>query len=286
MGHKTHPYGFRLGIIKDWKTHWYANNASAYRKLVLEDIKLRQTINQEYQGFTDAGIARIEVDRGAQDTVINIHSARPGILIGRDGERVKNLRTRLEAITQHRIQLNIMEIEQPELNPFLVGRNIAEQLQRRVAYRRAIRQAAQRAMQAILRQTINQEYQGFTDAGIARIEVDRGAQDTVINIHSARPGILIGRDGERVKNLRTRLEAITQHRIQLNIMEIEQPELNPFLVGRNIADRDAGAQIPLGTANPGAQNPPEEETQYAGGAGQKKALGAQGFRSRNLCLGR
>ena len=148
MGHKTHPYGFRLGIIKDWKTHWYANNASAYRKLVLEDIKLRQTINQEYRGFTDAGIARIEVDRGAQDTVINIHSARPGILIGRDGERVKNLRTRLEAITEHRIQLNIMEIEQPELNPFLVGRNIAEQLQRRVAYRRAIRQAAQRAMQA------------------------------------------------------------------------------------------------------------------------------------------
>ena len=148
MGHKTHPLGFRLGIIKDWKTHWYANNASAYRKLVLEDIKLRQSINREYQGFTDAGIARIEIDRGAQDTVINIHSARPGILIGRDGERVKNLRPRLEAITQHRIQLNILEIEQPELNPFLVGRNIAEQLQRRVAYRRAIRQAAQRAMQA------------------------------------------------------------------------------------------------------------------------------------------
>ncbi len=148
MGHKTHPLGFRLGIIKDWKTHWYANNASSYRKLVLEDIKLRQSINQEYKGFTDAGIARIEIDRGAQDTVINIHSARPGILIGRDGERVKNLRSRLEAITEHRIQLNIMEIEQPELNPFLVGRNIAEQLQRRVAYRRAIRQAAQRAMQA------------------------------------------------------------------------------------------------------------------------------------------
>jgi len=148
MGQKTHPLGFRLGIIKDWKTHWYANNASSYRKLVLEDIKLRQGINQEYKGFTDAGIARIEIDRGAQDTVINIHSARPGILIGRDGERVKNLRSRLEGITQHRIQLNIVEIEQPELNPFLVGRNIAEQLQRRVAYRRAIRQAAQRAMQA------------------------------------------------------------------------------------------------------------------------------------------
>ncbi|CAI8013104.1 30S ribosomal protein S3 [Geodia barretti] len=148
MGHKTHPYGFRLGIIKDWKTHWYANNATGYRTLVLEDLKLRNTVHAEYRGFSDAGISRVEIDRGAQDTVINIHSARPGILIGRDGERVKNLRSKLEGITRRRVQLNIVEIEQPELDPYLVGRNIADQLQRRVAYRRAMRQAAQRAMQA------------------------------------------------------------------------------------------------------------------------------------------
>jgi small subunit ribosomal protein S3 len=148
MGHKTHPYGFRLGIIKDWKTHWYANNASAYRNLVQEDLRLRNSIYQEYQNFSDAGISRVEIDRGAQDSVINIHSARPGILIGRDGERVKQLRAKLEGITRRRIQLNIMEIEHPELDPYLVGRNIADQIQRRVAYRRAMRQAAQRAMQA------------------------------------------------------------------------------------------------------------------------------------------
>jgi small subunit ribosomal protein S3 len=148
MGHKTHPYGFRLGVIKDWKTHWYANNSSAYRNLVQEDLRLRNSIYQEYQNFSDAGISRVEIDRGAQDSVINIHSARPGILIGRDGERVKQLRAKLEGITRRRIQLNIMEIEHPELDPYLVGRNIADQIQRRVAYRRAMRQAAQRAMQA------------------------------------------------------------------------------------------------------------------------------------------
>jgi small subunit ribosomal protein S3 len=148
MGHKTHPYGFRLGIIKDWKTHWYADNASAYRNLVQEDLRLRNSIYREYENFSDAGIARVEIDRGAQDSVINIHSARPGILIGRDGERVKQLRAKLEGITRRRIQLNIMEIEHPELDPYLVGRNIADQIQRRVAYRRAMRQAAQRAMQA------------------------------------------------------------------------------------------------------------------------------------------
>ena len=147
MGHKTHPYGFRLGIVKDWKAHWFAPTASSYRRLVLEDIALRKSIQDEYKGFSDAGIARVEIDRGAQDSVINIHSARPGILIGRDGERVKNLRAKLEAITEKRVQLNIIEIEQPEINAYLVGRNIADQMERRVAYRRAMRQAAQRAMQ-------------------------------------------------------------------------------------------------------------------------------------------
>lgn len=147
MGHKTHPYGFRLGIIKDWKTHWYANNSNAYRRLVLEDLRLRNSIRDEYKGFADAGISRVEIDRGAQDSVINIHSARPGILIGRDGERVKNLRTKLENITKRRIQLNIIEVEQPEIDAYLVARNIGDQLERRVAYRRAMRQAGQRAMQ-------------------------------------------------------------------------------------------------------------------------------------------
>ena len=135
MGHKTHPYGFRLGIIKDWKAHWYATNSTTYRTLVKEDLRLRDSIRNEYKAFVDAGIARVEIDRGAQDSVINIHSARPGILIGRDGERVKSLRSKLEAITQSRVQLNILE-------------NVADQMERRVAYRRAMRQAAQRAMQA------------------------------------------------------------------------------------------------------------------------------------------
>ena len=148
MGHKTHPLGFRLGIIKDWKAHWFAANATAYRTLVLEDLRLRDSIRNEYRAFSDAGIAKVEIDRGAQDSVINIHSARPGILIGRDGERVKQLRSRLEEITQRRVQLNIIEIEHPETEAYLVARNIADQLERRVAYRRAMRQAAQRAMQA------------------------------------------------------------------------------------------------------------------------------------------
>ena len=148
MGHKTHPIGFRLGIVKDWQTHWYAAKSRDYRALVLEDLKIRERIHNEYRGFSNAGIARIEIDRGTQDLEVNVHSARPGILIGRDGERVKRLRGRLEGITSKRIQLNIIEISQPELNAYLVARNIADQLERRVSFRRAMRQTVQRAMQA------------------------------------------------------------------------------------------------------------------------------------------
>lgn len=148
MGHKTHPLGFRLGIIKDWKAHWYSQGASGYSAQVKEDLQIRDIVKDEYKTFSDAGIAKVEIDRGSQDGTINIHTARPGILIGRDGDRVKSLRGKLEAVAGKRIQLNIIEIDKPEINAVLIGKNIAEALNRRVAYRRAMRQAALRAMQA------------------------------------------------------------------------------------------------------------------------------------------
>ncbi len=147
MGHKTHPTGFRLGIIKDWNTHWIVPKAKQYRELVKSDLIIRESIKDEYSTFSDAGIARVEIKRGTQDLEVNIHSARPGILIGRDGERVKRLRARLEKGAEKRIQLNILEVQQPELDAQLVARNIADQLVRRVSHRRALRQAVQRSMQ-------------------------------------------------------------------------------------------------------------------------------------------
>jgi small subunit ribosomal protein S3 len=147
VGNKTHPIGFRLGVIKDWQSHWFVPRGRQYRELVLGDLSIRNAIYSEYSAFSDAGIARIEIERGTQDLIVNIHSARPGILIGRDGERVKKLRSRLERISGRRMQINILEIQQPELNSYLVARNIADQLERRVAHRRALRQAVQRTMQ-------------------------------------------------------------------------------------------------------------------------------------------
>ena len=145
MGHKTHPIGFRLGINKDWQSKWFAPKASAYREMLQEDLTIRKTILGQYR---DAGIARIEIERGSQDTVITIFTSRPGIVIGRGGQRVDELRRKLESLTKKRDRLNIQEIRQPELNAFLVARSVAEQLERRIAFRRAMRQAVSRAMQA------------------------------------------------------------------------------------------------------------------------------------------
>ena len=146
MGQKTHPIGFRLGGVKDWQAHWFAAKAGDYRALTLEDQVIRRAIQERYG---DSGaIARVEIERGPQDLVVTINTARPGIVIGRGGQRVDELRGDLERLTGKRARLNIQEMRQPELDANLVARNVAEQLERRIAYRRALRLTMQRTMQA------------------------------------------------------------------------------------------------------------------------------------------
>lgn len=144
MGHKTHPIGFRLGIIQPWQARWFAARGKQYKALVFEDLKIRTAVKKRYG--ESGGISRVEIERGPQDLVVTIHTARPGIVIGRGGQRVDELRADLEKLTGKRARLNIQEIRQPELDSYLVARNVAEQLERRVAFRRAMRQSATRTM--------------------------------------------------------------------------------------------------------------------------------------------
>ena len=145
MGQKTHPVGFRLGIIKDWQAKWYANKPSQYRALLQEDLQIRQAILSR---LPEAGISKVELERGAQELIVTIYSARPGIVIGRGGQRVEDVRRIVEGLAQKRARLNVQEIRQPELDAQLVAGSIAEQLGRRIAFRRAMHQAVGRAMQA------------------------------------------------------------------------------------------------------------------------------------------
>ena len=146
MGQKTHPKGFRLGGVRDWNSHWFAANASDYKKLTSEDYTIRKIIRDKYS--ESGAISSIDIERGAQEVVVTIHTARPGIIIGRGGTAVDVMREDMEKLTGKKARLNILEVRQPDLDAVLVGKAIAEQLERRIAYRRAIRIAAQRTMQA------------------------------------------------------------------------------------------------------------------------------------------
>ncbi len=147
MGQKVHPTGFRLGIkvgersVKDWQGRWFATGHE-YASLLLEDIKVRQHIMTR---MADAGVSKVEIERSANMITVTIHAAKPGIVIGKSGVKVEELRRTLEAMTGKRIRVTIQEIRQPEIDAFLVARSIADQLEKRVAFRRAMKQAVQRA---------------------------------------------------------------------------------------------------------------------------------------------
>jgi len=144
MGQKVHPTGFRLGVIKNWQARWCAPHAKDYTVLLHEDLAIRKAITRRY---LDASVARVEIERGANQVTATIYTARPGIVIGRQGQKVDETRQELEKLTGKRVRINIQEIRVPDLDAQLVARNIADQIQRRVAYRRAIKQAVQRTLQ-------------------------------------------------------------------------------------------------------------------------------------------
>ena len=143
MGHKVHPLGFRIGVIRDWQAKWYADKS--YAEFLHDDLKVRQAIQSRY---AESGISLVEIAQQANKVLVTIYTARPGIVIGRGGQRVDEMRLYLEGLIDKRVQLNIQEIQQPELDAYLVARAVAEQIERRVAYRRAMKQAILRTLQA------------------------------------------------------------------------------------------------------------------------------------------
>ena len=146
MGRKVHPVGFRLGIVKEHESRWYAEGR-AFAELLEEDRAIRKLIIGENER---AGISKIEIERlpVARQVSVKIHTAKPGILIGRKGANVNLLRKKLESLTDKKIHLDILEIENPDMDAYLIGESIASQLERRISHRRAIRQAIRRAMRA------------------------------------------------------------------------------------------------------------------------------------------
>lgn len=142
MGRKVHPYGFRLGFIKDWQSRWYAERGR-YTNLLDEDRKIRAMIRKD---IPKASISAIEIERQRNYVHVWIHTAKPGIIIGRKGANVNLLRNTLQEVTGKRVKVDVTEITRPEIDAFLVAESIAEQLERRISHKRAMRQAITRAM--------------------------------------------------------------------------------------------------------------------------------------------
>ena len=134
MGQKVHPIGFRLGITRTWDSRWYSKKD--YAKLLHEDIKLRRYLKEKLYG---AGISKIDIERAASKVKINVHTARPGIVIGKKGAGVESLKADVQKLSSNEILLNIIEVKKPEANATLIAENVASQLEKRVAFRRAMK---------------------------------------------------------------------------------------------------------------------------------------------------
>ncbi len=141
MGHKINPIGLRLGITRTWDSRWYADKD--YAKLLHDDIKLRNHLRGK---LSQAGVSKVVIERPAKKPRVTIYAARPGVVIGKKGQDIDSLRKELSSMAKSDVSLNIMEIRKPEIDATLVAENIAQQLERRVAFRRAMKRAVQSAM--------------------------------------------------------------------------------------------------------------------------------------------
>ncbi len=143
MGQKINPNGFRLGVIRDWESKWYADRG--YKETLNEDLRIRKFISEKLK---DSSVSTVEIERAANRINISIHTSKPGMVIGKGGSEVEALRKQLNALTSKQVHINIVEIKKPDLDAELVADSIARQLEARIAFRRAMRQASQRSMRA------------------------------------------------------------------------------------------------------------------------------------------
>jgi small subunit ribosomal protein S3 len=185
MGQKVHPTGFRLGISTDWRSRWFADKL--YKDYIGEDVKIRRMMSK---GLERAGISKVDIERTRDRVRVDIHTARPGIVIGRKGAEADRIRGELEKLTGKQVQLNILEVKSPESDAQLVAQGVAEQLSSRVSFRRAMRKAMQSAMKNPICKGIRVQVSGrLGGAEMSRTEFYREGR---VPLHTLRANIEYG----------------------------------------------------------------------------------------------
>lgn len=145
MGRKVHPFGFRVGVIKDSRSRWYAADKKTYQQLLIEDRAIRKLVSDK---VSNAGIADVEIERYPGNVTVNVWTAKPGLVIGRKGATVNELRKKLDELTKKKTKLEVLEVPKPETNSALIAESIAQQVEKRISHKRAMKQSVQRAMRA------------------------------------------------------------------------------------------------------------------------------------------
>jgi len=181
VGQKVNPIGFRVGVIRDWESRWYAGKD--YADLLHEDIKIREYIEDKLK---DAAVSKIEIERAANRVNVSISTAKPGMVIGRGGSEVEALRTALNNLTGKKVHINIVEIKRPDIDAKLVAENIARQLENRISFRRAQKQVIQRAMRAGAKGIRTQVSGRLNGADMARSE---SYSEGTVPLHTLRADI-------------------------------------------------------------------------------------------------
>lgn len=184
MGQKVHPHGLRIGVIKTWDSKWFADKN--YQKFLLEDIKIREAVKKH---LFNAGISRIEIERTSNKMLIIIHTAKPGMVIGRQGSGIEVLKTFIRKMTDSEVDVKIQEVRQPDMDATLVAENIAAQLEKRIAFRRAMKQSVIRTMRVGAKGIKVQVGGRLGGAEIARSE---GYREGSIPLHTLRADIDYG----------------------------------------------------------------------------------------------
>ncbi|SDY25139.1 MULTISPECIES: 30S ribosomal protein S3 [Salimicrobium] len=184
MGQKVNPIGFRVGVIRDWESKWYADNE--YANLLHEDIEIREYIEKR---LSEASVSTIEIERAANRVNVTIHTAKPGMVIGKGGSEVEALRKELNNRTGKRVHINIIEVKKPDLDATLVSDSIAKQLENRVSFRRAQKQSIQRSMRAGAKGIRTQVSGRLGGADIARAEY---YSEGTVPLHTLRADIDYG----------------------------------------------------------------------------------------------
>lgn len=184
MGQKVNPVGLRIGIIRDWESKWYAGKE--YGTLLMEDVKIREYLKQKLK---DSAVSHIEIERAANRVNVTIHTAKPGMVIGKGGAEVENIRQYISKLSNKKVHINISEIKNPELDAILVAESIAQQLERRVSFRRAMKQSIQRTMRAGAKGIKTAVSGRLGGAEIARSE---GYSEGTVPLHTLRADIDYG----------------------------------------------------------------------------------------------